>query len=92
MSSQPIQAASPSQRSLWVVDQIEAGVASLTHLDLDLDPLSLPSALLPEGAQEGSILTLNLTLDLAQTEREQAEIASRIEALSSEDDGGDFSL
>ena len=71
------------------VDAIDEGIARLVG---DAGELELPLSALPEGAQEGSRLTLSFHLDRAGGRAAQAALEAQIDALSGEDDGGDFEL
>ena len=84
--------------SLWLIDQIEAGWATLSPLEgaqagaPSAEPITLPVALLPQDAREGDALTLALSIDAAARARLQEAQQARLQALSADDDGGDFSL
>lgn len=68
-----------------VVDRIEGDVAVVEVAGHTLD---VPVALLPEGAGEGSVLTLVLA-----AQQDDAALADRLAALqASSDIGDDFSL
>jgi hypothetical protein len=88
--------APPPPSTLWVIDRIEAGWATLCPAEPP-EPqggaeLTLPAALLPAGAREGQALRLALTLDLEATQRLKGALSARVSALAAGDDGGDFSL
>ena len=84
--------------SLWLVDQLEAGWATLSPLEgaqaggPSAEPITLPVALLPQETREGDALTLTLSIDAAARARLQEAHQARLQALSADDDGGDFSL
>jgi hypothetical protein len=73
------------------VDQINEGIALLTHPDHA--PLEIPLTFLPIGIKEGDLIILNFQLAPIQ---KQEEIKSQVESLlqkqSQDDDGGDFSI
>lgn len=76
----------------WVVDQINnewVKLSSSQHRDLYI---TLPLELCPPHLKEGQSLELSLKMDEAQSQVEQAKIDDALQALSADDDGGDFSL
>ena len=83
--------------SAWVIDTIEAGWARLSPAPSAevlgfTQPFTLPAPLLPQGAREGDVVSLSLSLEAAQGEALKQDLKERVSALTSEDDGGDFSL
>jgi hypothetical protein len=83
--------------SAWVIDAVEAGWARLSPTPsaeaLGLtQSFTLPALLLPQGAREGDVVSLSLSLEAAQGETLKQGLKERVSALTSEDDGGDFSL
>ena len=84
-------------KSAWVIDAIEAGWARLSPaLSAEAlgvtDTFTLPALLLPEGAGEGDVVSLTLSFEPTQGDALKQELKEKLSALSSEDDGGDFSL
>jgi hypothetical protein len=63
------------------IDRIENGIAVLILHNGSQKPVLLPSALLPDGCREGDIITLTLERDPVGTQKEQDEIAGKIERL-----------
>ena len=75
---------------LWLtVDQIDGEVAQLVGEHVTL---TLPTSALPARAQEGSVLKLNLQLDEDEGRRARQALATQLNALMGDDDGGDFEL
>ena len=67
-----------SKRTRAVVDRIEDGGVAVLHVGEDEETkVELPASLLPEGAESGSHLVLNISLD--ETSRKEAE--ERVKAL-----------
>lgn len=95
-----VSAVSASPASLWVIDTLEAGWATLSPAESPAPPegapapegLTLPAWLLPAGAREGQALRLTLALDPEATERLTRALSARVSALAAGDDGEDFSL
>ena len=83
---------SSSVQSVWVVDQVEAGIVTLISRDLDIEAIYFPSELLPATLTEGDLLTLSATIDPEASAAERDQVVNQLNALSSDDDGGDFSL
>ena len=75
---------------LWLtVDQIDGEVAELVG---ERVTLTLPTSALPAGAQEGSVLKLDLQLDEEESRRAQQALTTQLNELMGDDDGGDFEL
>ncbi|MCK6571195.1 DUF3006 domain-containing protein [Myxococcota bacterium] len=72
-----------------VIDRIVGGVAVLTDGTRTVD---LPLEWLPPGIAEGAHLLVRFTPDPDGEAAARAQVAARIERLSADDDGGDFSL
>jgi hypothetical protein len=53
---------------------------------------TLDRALLPAGVREGDVLELHVTIDREATAAARDATQARRDALSQDDDGGDFSL
>ena len=70
-----------------VVDRIEGDWAVCEPAEGG-DVIELPARWLPDGAGEGSVLTVTLGLESGGA----GDLASRVAALGADDDGGDFSL
>jgi hypothetical protein len=66
-----------SKRTRAVVDRIEDGGTAVLLVGDEETKVELPASLLPEGAESGSHLLINLTLDEAS--RKEAE--DRVKAL-----------
>ena len=66
-----------SKRTRAVIDRIEDGGTAILLAGEDELKVELPAALLPEGAEGGSHLVLNISLD--ETSRKEAE--ERVKAL-----------
>jgi hypothetical protein len=66
-----------SKRTRAVIDRIEDGGTAVLLAGEDELKVELPAALLPEGAEGGSHLVLNISLD--ETSRKEAE--ERVKAL-----------
>jgi hypothetical protein len=66
-----------SKRTRAVIDRIEDGGTAVLLAGEDEIKVELPASLLPEGAESGSHLVLNISLD--ETSRKEAE--ERVKAL-----------
>jgi len=67
-----------SKRTRAVVDRIEDGRVAVLHVGEDEETkVEVPASLLPEGAESGSHLAINITLD--EGSRKAAEV--RVKAL-----------
>lgn len=72
------------------LDRIEGEVAVLLYQGREV---KLPRALLPAGAREGEVLSLQLARDPEATQRAQQEVAKQRGKLGKDDDdGGDVTL
>jgi len=60
-----------SKRTRAVIDRIEDGGTAVLLAGEDELKVELPASLLPEGAEDGSHLVLNISLD--ETSRKEAE-------------------
>ncbi len=81
-----------SVNSSWTIDQMNEDWATLTSLTQNNLSIELPLSLLPQSAQEGQILQMNLAHDPTATQEEADQLKQEISHLSADDDGGDFSL
>ena len=87
-------------KSAWVIDTIEAGWARLSPAPSTealgvTDSFTLPALLLPKvpkGVSEGDVVSLSLSFEPTQGDALTQELKEKLNALTSEDDGGDFSL
>lgn len=79
-------------RSQWVIDQLEGAWATLSPVSGEGETWALPATLLPEGLKEGDALNLTLSPAPELSEALHAQVKAQVEALTSEDDGGDFSI
>ena len=66
-----------SKRTRAVIDRIEDGGTAVVLVGEDEHKVELPASLLPEGAESGSHLSINISLDEAS--RKEAE--ERVKAL-----------
>jgi hypothetical protein len=67
-----------SKRTRAVVDRVEDGGTAVLHVGEDEETkVELPASLLPEGAEGGSHLVINITLD----EGSRKESEDRVKAL-----------
>jgi hypothetical protein len=66
-----------SKRARAVIDRIEDGGTAVLLVGEEEHKVELPASLLPEGAESGSHLSINITLDEAS--RKEAE--ERVKAL-----------
>jgi hypothetical protein len=62
--------------SIWVVDQIENGVASIEVDGVTM--ISLPRAVLPKGVREGDVLHVNIAPDHAELVRRLTKSAAQV--------------
>ena len=83
---------SMSRAHQWVIDQIDQGWVKLCAQDRDHLEISLPIEFLPSDIKEGQVLSLHMAVDFQATEKALANVSEQIQALSAEDDGGDFDL
>ena len=84
-------------KSAWVIDAIEAGWARLSPAPSAealgvTNTFTLPALLLPKGVSEGDVVSLSLSFEPTQGDALTQELKETLSALTSEDDGGDFSL
>ncbi len=62
--------------SIWVIDQIENGVASI---EIDgRTTITVPRGMLPGGAKEGDVLRVNIALDPAEQARRLAQSTAQV--------------
>lgn len=78
-----------AEPAVMSVDAIDEGWARLVG---EIGELQVPLSVLPEGAREGSLLTLSFQLDVVRARAAQERLEADLDALSQEDDGGDFEL
>jgi hypothetical protein len=71
------------------VDRIEGDRAVLIF---DGETFDVPLALLPPGAAEGHVYSIDFARDEAEEARLRQSVADRLRRLARDDDGGDFSL
>lgn len=71
----------------WTVDRIEGDQAVIRSADATFN---VPVSALPDGIDEGDILTV--AIDVEGTRAARAAAEARIQALAQDDDGQDFSL
>ncbi|MGI6538242.1 MAG: DUF3006 domain-containing protein [Caldicoprobacterales bacterium] len=64
-----------------VIDRIENNIAVVLLGDEEI-PVNIPLALLPEGAKEGSFLTVDFKLDPEGEARQRKKISNLLERLS----------
>jgi hypothetical protein len=72
-----------------VVDRLEGGVVIVTDGRRSFE---LPSGLFDAAVCEGDVIELSVRVDTEGSERARTATTAKREALSSDDDGGDFSL
>ena len=78
--------------SIWTIDQIEAGWASLVARDFEADPILLPARLIPVNTREGDLVNLAVNSVPQMNNQAQDQLAKTIAELTQDDDGDDFSL
>ena len=84
--------ANEQSHSVWVVDQMEEGTASI---EVDGDRMiTVPQQMLPKGVREGHVLRVTIEIDEAGTQRGLAESAAQVKkgSKSANDPGGDIVL
>ncbi|MFB3765030.1 MAG: DUF3006 domain-containing protein [Methanotrichaceae archaeon] len=63
------------------MDRLEGNMAVLLIRDDESIKFNMPTALLPEGIQEGDILEISIIKDAQATEDAKARVSGRIERL-----------
>ena len=85
-------------RTQWIIDQIECDWVTLSphpnsqDKDGQTDPFEVPLALIGSTAQEGQVVTFCCEIDREETRRIHSELQAKLDALTTDDDGEDFSL
>ena len=71
-----------SKRTRAVIDRIEDGGTAVLHVGEDEETkVELPASLLPEGAEGGSHLSINISLDEASRKEAEARVKALQEKL-----------
>ena len=70
-----------SKRTRAVVDRVEDGGTAVVLVGEDEQKVELPAALLPEGADAGSHLVINVSLDEASRKEAEARVKALQEKL-----------
>jgi len=83
-----------SKESQWIIDQMDGGWATLSPADASesSEELQLPQSLLPADLKEGDAVKLSLSAAPELSAAHKARLSAQVEALSADDDGGDFSI
>ena len=86
-----------SSESLWIIDQMDGGWATLSPIGASessesLEELQLPQSLLPAHLKEGDGVKLSLSAAPELSAAHKARLSAQVEALSADDDGGDFNI
>ena len=84
--------ANEQSHSVWVVDQMEEGTASI---EVDGDRMiSVPQRMLPKGVREGQVLRVTVEIDHAATQKALKESEAQVKKGSrgGNDPGGDIVL
>lgn len=78
----------------WVIDQIDGAWVTLSPApdQAECEVWTLPASLLPQGMKEGDIFSLTLTPEPEQSAALKAQVSEQLAQLTSDDDGGDFSI
>ncbi|HEX8503428.1 MAG TPA: DUF3006 domain-containing protein [Pyrinomonadaceae bacterium] len=79
-----------SKRTRAVVDRIEDGGVAVLHAgDDEGTKVELPASLLPEGAESGSHLVINVSLDETSRKESEDRVKALQERLEKRAGGGD---
>ena len=70
-----------SKRTRAVIDRIEDGGTAVLLVGDDEHKVELPASLLPEGAESGSHLSINISLDEASRKEAEARVKTLQEKL-----------
>ena len=70
-----------SKRTRAVIDRIEDGGTAVVLVGEDEHKVELPASLLPEGAEGGSHLSINISLDEASRKEAEARVKALQEKL-----------
>jgi hypothetical protein len=70
-----------SKRTRAVIDRIEDGGTAVLLVGEDEQKVELPASLLPEGAESGSHLSINVSLDEASRKEAEARVKALQEKL-----------
>jgi len=84
--------ANEQSRSVWVVDQMEEGTASI---EVDGDRMiTVPQRMLPKGVREGQVLRVTIEIDETGTRKALRNSAAQVKKGSERgnDPGGDITL
>ena len=77
-----------SKRTRAVVDRIEDGRIAVLLAGEDEQKVELPASLLPEGAEAGSHLSINVSLDEASRKESEERVKALQEKLEKRGGGG----
>jgi len=78
-----------SKRTRAVVDRIEDNGVAVLLVGEEEHKVELPASLLPEGAEGGSHLSVNITLDEASRKEAEARVKALQEKLEKRGSGGE---
>lgn len=81
-----------SKRTRAVIDRIEENGVAVLLVGEDEEKVELPAALLPEGAEGGSHLFLDIALDEASRREAEERVKALQEKLEKRSDGGQKSF
>jgi DUF3006 family protein len=77
-----------SKRTRAVIDRIEDGGTAVLLVGEEETKVDLPAALLPEGAESGSHLVINVSLDEASRKEAEERVKALQEKLEKRGGGG----
>ena len=77
-----------SRRTRGVIDRIEDGGTAVLLVGEDEHKVELPASLLPEGAEGGSHLSINISLDEASRKEAEERVKALQEKLEKRGGGG----
>ena len=78
-----------SRRTRAVIDRIEDGGTAVVLVGEDEQKVELPASLLPEGAESGSHLSINIALDEASRKEAEDRVKALQEKLEKRSSGGE---
>lgn len=75
-----------------IIDRFEGKYAILESQDKDPIIFNFPLHLLPQEAEEGTVLNINIDIDQEETKRRKDRIQNLLNKLKAQDKGGDVQL
>ena len=75
-----------------IIDRFEGKYAILESQEKHPLIFDFPHYLLPEGAKEGDVISINIDIDNIETEIRRKKIKEQLDNLKKKDQGGDIQL